>query len=338
MPGRFPKSEAFELPFVLSHRALVNSKAIEDFAAANLRDEFRDVHPLCFSCRDPGVLHAARPIASIADLKGLRLHVPNRLAGEAIRALGGQGVAVPTPQVPMALTAHAIDGCLDPWDVVPGLRLSDVLKNHTEFGGSPLSTATFVLAMNKTAYERLPRDLKTVIDNNSGQAAAGMAGAMWDLEANAVAGTARDRGEAITVLTADEAARWRKATEPVVAAWQKEMKGRRTDGGKLVAAVRELVAKHADEPEPQPSQTARRSQPADQRAATEPPRQAEPPPQPSPPKAEAFTRPKADAPAAEVATPSRSPAASPPAAAPPAAVAKPPPAAVTRPKELDIPL
>ena len=215
-PGRFGKIEAFELPFVLSHRALVNSKAIEDFAGANLRDEFREVHPLCFSCRDPGVLHAARTIASIEDLKGLRLHVPNRLAGEAIRALGGQGVTVPTPQVPMALTMHAIDGCLDPWDVVPSLRLSDVLKNHTEFGGSPLSTATFVLAMNKTAYERLPRDLKTVIDNNSGQAAAGMAGAMWDLEARAVAEAARDRGEAMTLLTADEVAHWRKATEPVI--------------------------------------------------------------------------------------------------------------------------
>src|SRR5262249_4967693 len=41
-PGRFPKSEAFELPFVLSHRALVNSKAIEDFAADNLEDEFHE--------------------------------------------------------------------------------------------------------------------------------------------------------------------------------------------------------------------------------------------------------------------------------------------------------
>src|ERR1700728_4310249 len=40
MPGRFAKCEMFELPFVLSHRALVNSKAIEDFAAADLQDEF----------------------------------------------------------------------------------------------------------------------------------------------------------------------------------------------------------------------------------------------------------------------------------------------------------
>jgi TRAP-type transport system periplasmic protein len=344
MPGRFARSEAFELPFVLSHRALVNSKAIEDFAAANLRDEFHEVHPLCFSCRDPGVLHAARTVESIDDLKGLRLHVPNRLAGEAIQALGGQGVTVPTPQVPMALTMHAIDSCLDPWDAVPSLRLSDVLKNHTEFGASPLSTATFVLAMNNTAYERLPRDLKAVIDNNSGQAAAAMAGAMWDLEARAVAEAARDRGEAVTLLTADEVAHWRKATEPVIAAWQKQMKQRRLDGGKLVAAVRELVAKHADEREPQPPQTpqtSQRSQPSDQRAATEPGPRAEPASQPSPAKAEAFTRPRADTRAVEVAAPSPSPAASPPAAAsaaPPAPVAKPAPAAVTRPKELDIPL
>jgi hypothetical protein len=181
-----------------------------------------------------------------------------------------------------------------------------------------------------------------VIDNNSGQAAAGMAGAMWDLEARAVAEAARDRGEAITLLTADEVAHWRKATEPVTAAWQKHMKERRLDGGKLLAAVRELVAKYADEPEPQPPQTpqtSQRSQPSDQRAATESARRVEPASQPSPAKAEAFTHPKADAPAVEVAAPSPPQAASPPAAAsaaPPGP--KPAPVALPKPKELDIPL
>ena len=93
--------------------------------------------------------------------------------------------------------------------------------------------------MNKAAYERLPRDLKTVIDNNAGQATAAMAGVMWDVEARAVAETARGRGDPITVLTADEGAPWRKAAEPVIAAWQKQMKERKLDGGKLIAAVRE---------------------------------------------------------------------------------------------------
>ncbi len=253
-PERFFRIETFELPFVLSRRALVNSKALEDFAALYLRDEFRDIHPVCFSCRDHGVLHAARAVKSIEDLKGLRLHVPNRLAAEAVQALGARGMTIPTPQVPMALAGHVIDGCLDPWDVVPSMKLGDVLKNHTDFGSSALSTATFVLAMNRTSYDRLPRELKAAIDRNAGQLAATMAGAMWDSEAKAVADAARERGDPITTLTADEVATWRKATEPVVAAWQKQMKERKIDSSKLIATARSLVAKYASEPEPQAPQ------------------------------------------------------------------------------------
>ncbi len=33
----------------------------------------------------------------------------------------------------MAINQHVIDGCLDPWDLVPALRLNDMLKTHTEF-------------------------------------------------------------------------------------------------------------------------------------------------------------------------------------------------------------
>jgi TRAP-type C4-dicarboxylate transport system substrate-binding protein len=298
-PERFFKIEAFELPFVLSRRALVNSRALEEFAAVFLRDEFRDFHPICFSCRDHGVVHAARAIKSIEDLKGLRLHVPNRLAAEAVQALGARGMTIPTPQVPMALAGHVIDGCLDPWDVVPSLKLGDVLKNHTDFGSSALSTATFVLAMNKPTYDRLPRELKLAIDNNAGQFAAAMAGAMWDVEAKTVADAARDRGEPITVLTADEVAHWRKATEPVVAAWQKQMKERKIDGGRLIASVRSLVAKYADEPEPQP-QAPQPSPAAEQKPIVQPPAAAQS-------KAE-FMRPKADAPAAVAPTPIAKPA------------------------------
>jgi TRAP-type transport system periplasmic protein len=251
-PGRFAKTETFELPFVASHRALVNSRALTDFAAAHLQDEFQDFHPICLSCRDHGVLHANLAIRAIADVKGLRLHVPNRLAGEAVEALGGHGVIVPVPQLPMAISGHAIDGCLAPWDAVPALRLSDLLKDHTDFAASPLCTSTFVLAMSRAAYDRLPRELKAVIDNNSGQGPAGAAGAMWDLEAKAVADTVRERGDPVTVLTADEIAPWRKATGPVIAAWVKEMRGRKLDGGRLIASARALIEKYANEPEPQP--------------------------------------------------------------------------------------
>ena len=314
-PGRFPKIEAFELPFVPASRALVSSKAIEDYAAANLADEFREVRPLCFSCRDRAVVHATRTLQGFEELRGLKLHVPNRFADEAVRALGGQAVAMPISQVLLALSGRVINGCLDAWDAAPGLKLYDVLKAHTDFADAALSTTAFVLAMNRGAYDRLPRPLKSVIDANSGQPAAGMAGAMWDVEAAGAVALARERGDAVTVLPPKEVLRWRRATEPVIAAWLKQMKERRIDGDKLLADIRELLEKYAGEPEPQP-------QP--------PPR---PSPQPAPEQkvvAQPQPRPEAKVEPPKAAAPAPAPAATP--------AAKPPPAAASRPKELDIPL
>jgi TRAP-type C4-dicarboxylate transport system substrate-binding protein len=306
-PGRFPRIEAFELPFVPASRALVSSKAIEDYAAANLAEEFREVRPLCFSCRDRAAVHASRPVQGLEELRGLTLHVPNRLAGEAVRALGGQAVAMPTAQVFMAVSGHVINGCLDPWDATPGLKLYDVLKAHTDFADAALSTTTFVLAMNKGAYDRLPPPLKQAIDANSGQPAAALAGTMWDLEAFAAIAMARERGDTITTLPPKDVARWRKATEPVLAAWVKQVKEQRIDGDRLLADIHDLLGKYANEPEPQPPQR--------------------PAPQPAPEqKVVAQPQPR---PEAKV---------EPPKAAPPAPAAKPAPAAASRPKELDIPL
>ena len=129
-----------------------------------------------------------------------------------------------------------------------GAQARHVLKAHTDFADDSLSTTTSVLAMNKTAYERLPADLKKVIDDNSGQVAAGMAGTMWDLKAKAVADAVSQSGEPIVTLDPDAVARWRKATEPVVDAWRKDMKAHKGDGDKLLASARELFAKYASVP------------------------------------------------------------------------------------------
>jgi TRAP-type C4-dicarboxylate transport system substrate-binding protein len=268
-PGRFPKIEMFELPFLPARRALVSSRALQDFAAANLKDEFREVRALSFSCSDRGVVHANQPVRTIQDLKDLKLHVQTRFAGEAMRALEAHPVPMPFGQLPLAITSHVVDGCVDPWHLVPTLRLNDLLRAHTEFTDLSLSSTSFVLAMNADAYDRLPRELKSAIDNNSGQAAAGMAGTMWDLQAAAVADMVAERGDTIVTLLPEAVVHWRKATEPVVELWLKEMKEQKVDGGKLLASARALLAKYASLPEPQPTQN---PPPQQQEVGAEPPR------------------------------------------------------------------
>jgi TRAP-type C4-dicarboxylate transport system substrate-binding protein len=366
-PGRFPKLEAFELPFVPSRRALVSSKALDDFARANAADEFREVRPLCFSCSDRGVLHTNAPIRTVEDVKGLKLHVPTRFAATALRALGATAVPMPNAQLPLAISQHVVDGCVDPWNVVPALKLNDLLKTHTEFADSSLSSTTYVLAMNQASYDKLPRDLKAVVDANSGQPAAAMAGAMWDLQAGAVVDMVSDRGDPIITLQPEAVAHWRKATEPAVETWLKDMKERRIDGGKLLANIRTLLAKYVNEPEPQPTQISRPAEsqtPAEAKAdvTTAPPKTDTPstpstppsppavkpappaakpaataaptPPKPAPAPAAAPAAPPASAvkpvpaPATAAATPAPPPA---PVAAPPAPAASPPPAAAPTP-------
>jgi TRAP-type C4-dicarboxylate transport system substrate-binding protein len=276
-PGRFPKIEMFDLPFVPSRRALVSSKALADFAAANLKDEFGEVWPLCFSCADRGVIHANQPIRTVEDIKDLKIHAQSRWAGEALYQLGARPVLMPAGQLQAAINAHIVDGCLDPWHLTPALRLNDVLKTHTEFSDTSPSSTTFVLAMNSAAYDRLPHDLKAVVDSNSGQAAAAMAGAMWDIEAASIADGVVRNGDSIVTLLPEAVAHWRKLTEPVVEKWLKEVKEQKADGGKLLAAAHTLMLKYVNEPEPQPPQIPA-AQPAQQTAA-QPPTVSSPQPQ-----------------------------------------------------------
>jgi TRAP-type C4-dicarboxylate transport system substrate-binding protein len=244
-PGRFPITETFELPFVPHRKAVVNSRAFQEFAEASMQDEFKDVHPICFWAHDHGLIHSTKPVKTMEDLSGLKLRFPTRLAGEALRALGATAIGMPIPQVPESLAQRVIDGTVIPWEVVPSIKVHELVKNHTEIPGSPtLYTATFILAMNKAKYEGLPADLKQVIDAHSGMVAATMAGKVWDEQADVVSAMVKGRGNTFITITEDEKARWQKATHPVVENWIKTVKERGSDGQKLLDAARAALKKH----------------------------------------------------------------------------------------------
>lgn len=246
-PGRFPSTEVFELPFVAHARSLVNSKACAEYAAAHLANETKDVKLLCFWAHDRGLIHANRQVKTMDDLKGLKLRFPTRLAGEALRALGATAIGMPIPQVPESLAQRVIDGCVVPWEVVPAIKVHELLKYHTEIPGSPtLYTATFFLAMNRAKYEAMPADLRKVIDDNSGMAAATMAGNVWDEMGPPVADMVAKRGNIITTITEDERNRWVEATKPVIESWLTSTKEKGLDSAKLLEAARSLLAKHAN--------------------------------------------------------------------------------------------
>jgi TRAP-type C4-dicarboxylate transport system substrate-binding protein len=240
--GRFPRIEVLELPFVAHRTGAVNARLAQAFAEKHLLEEFSEVHPLCFWAHDGGLIHSRNPVRSLEDLRGLKLRFPTRQAGEALRALGAAPIGMPVPQVPEALTQGVLDGAVVPWEVVPSIKLQELVRNHTAFPGSPtFYTATNILAMNKAKYAAMPEDLRRVLDAQSGQAAAAMVGAMLDTQGAVVAEMARKRGNTLIDLPEAEVARWRQATAPVVEAWLAQMQQRGTDGAALLADARAMV-------------------------------------------------------------------------------------------------
>ncbi len=245
-PGRFPRIEVFELPFVADPRARPNALACQEFYQTHLRDEFADVHPIVVWAHDGGVIHANKPVTRLEDMRGLKLRFPTRQAGEALRALGAAPIGMPVPQVPEAVSQRVIDGAVVPWEVVPSIRLQELVTNHTEILGTPtFYSATFILAMNKARYAAMPADLKRVLDANSGMAAAAMAARPWDEQGPLVrAQVARRQQNTIVQLSAAEKERWMLATRPVVDAWIAGSRERGFDGAALLADARGLIAKH----------------------------------------------------------------------------------------------
>jgi len=244
-PGRFPKSEVFELPFIMKG-SVATSKAYWDLVESELQDEeFKDVKILGAWVHGPGVIHTGDRIASLEDMQGVKLRGPTRVINDLISELGATPVGMPLPAVPESLSKGVIDGTVIPWEVTPAIKLTELVGNHTEFSGDEaLYTATFVLAMNKDRYESLPDDLRAILDDESGIKLAELAGTEMlagDAPAREIA---VDAGNAIVVLDEAEVARWKEASRPVVERWIAEMEARGVDGAALIDKANTLIEQH----------------------------------------------------------------------------------------------
>lgn len=243
-PGRFPQLEVFELPFI-STNAEATSRAYWELAEERMMDtDFAAFKPLGLWVHGPGLIHSSRPVVEVGDLNGLKLRAPTRTTTTLFTGLGATSVGMPVPAVPEALSKGVIDGAVIPWEVVPALKIHELVDNHTEFTGATLYTTAFIFAMNQGSYDALPDDLKAVIDANSGMEFSAFAGrTMEEYDAPGRA-LAVDGGNNIIELTPEQVDAWRAASQPTIDAWIAEADAAGIDGTGLYEAATALIAKH----------------------------------------------------------------------------------------------
>lgn len=241
--GRFLVTEVFELPF-MTNTAEKASRALWTFAAKHARNEYSGVKPLAFHVHEGAEIHTTRKqIRTIADFKGMKLRAPTRLSTKLVAALGATPVPMPVPLVPESLAKGVIDGAMLPWEVIPALKIHEIVKFHTETDPAlpNISNTIFVLAMNPAKYDSLPPELKQIIDANSGVETSAWIGRIWDDSKAPAHKLAEERQNTFYTVPAAEMQNWMKASESIALDWVKEVNAKGYDGNKLLEDAKALL-------------------------------------------------------------------------------------------------
>lgn len=239
-PGRFPQSEVFEMPFLVTSGE-ATSRAFQRFVETQSAHEFRDVKVIAVHTHGAGLFHSKKPIATLEDLKNQKIRGGSRVISMMLDNLGAEAIGMPIPEVPQSLSRGVLDGATMPWQVTLALRSSEIVHNHTQFTGDHgLYTQTFAFVMNKDKYESLTPELKAIIDANSGAEWAGLFGRLNDIDDKLAIDKALDLGNTILTLDEAETARWKAAAQPTIDRWISEARG--FDGASLYAIAQQYVA------------------------------------------------------------------------------------------------
>jgi TRAP-type C4-dicarboxylate transport system substrate-binding protein len=241
-PGRFPRTEVFELPFMVQDARAASAAYWQMFESQMKDTDFKDVKILATWVHGPGMLHTNKPVSQPSDLNGMKIRGGSRMVNQLLEKLGAVPVGMPVTAIPESLSKGVIDGATIPWEVTTSLKVPELVKNHTEFDGPAIYNLTFVLAMNKAKYDSLPDDLKKVIDDNSGLELSIFAGGTQADADGPARQLAVDAGNTIVTISAEDAKAWEDLAKPVYDAWIADVKGKGIDGQALIDEARALMA------------------------------------------------------------------------------------------------
>ena len=233
--GQFPRTQVADLPF-LSSGSRVSSVALwRIYAHGVLAPEYNKIRVLALFNFPSAVLNTNKPVKTLADIKGMKLVVSSRTAGQVVAALGGSPVTLTPPETYQGLSRGLAEGSVISWTAVKTFRLDEVTKYHVE---APLGEAPAFVFMNKTAYASLPAKAKAAIDKYSGEAFSDKLGANNEAAAEGEAQkVAKEPGHTVSKLSPAQYKVWEAQIQGVINAWVKHA----PNGAKVLAAYRQAI-------------------------------------------------------------------------------------------------
>jgi TRAP-type C4-dicarboxylate transport system substrate-binding protein len=241
-PGRFPISEAIDLPLGMSS-AKVASLALYDLIEKYQAKEFEKVKLITLFTCPPSNIMSKTPVKSLADLRGMELRVPGT-AAELLRLLGAIPVAMPQTDTPEALQRGVVKGQVTSLEVLKDFGYAAYTPNATIVN---LFVVSFAVVMNKDKWASLPEGMKKVLDDLSREQALWTGKYVDDLLDEAIRWSKEKYNLQIFELPANEKAEVSKLVAPIIDAYVKKMSGLGLQGDQIVKDVLAFKGKYEKE-------------------------------------------------------------------------------------------
>ena len=236
--GRFPLMDFINLPMGYPNgpvnTAIIN-EVFEKFSPA----ELDDVKVLYLHAHGPGVLHTEKdPLHEMKDLKGLkfRSHGPT---AEMLKNLGGTPSALPMPELYQALQKGVVQGGVWDFSASSDWKLAEVVDYDVVC--SPISYSLgFFVVMNKDKWAMIDGADQKIIESINAQWLTKHGKTWQEADIRAIQ-YSLGLGNTIIGIAPKEAAKWKKAVQPVIDTYLKETKSKGLPGNKVIEYVEKRI-------------------------------------------------------------------------------------------------
>jgi TRAP-type C4-dicarboxylate transport system substrate-binding protein len=216
-PGRFPVMAAADLPFLVTD-SLKGAAATHRWYTKYAEKEMPE-HLVChvFS-HQPGTFHSKSVIKVPADVKGLNVRTANQTIATLVTSIGGNSVQVPIMEAYETLKRGITSAITVPWGGLthPAFKFGQVTTYTLDI---PLYVSNFTHGISRNTYNQMSDAQKKAVQSVCTPDWSARIYKHWYTDDFNREEAVRKTDRKITKLGPDEVALWRKAADPIKAAW-----------------------------------------------------------------------------------------------------------------------
>lgn len=239
-PGRFIVSNATALPLGIPN-ARVGSLVLWDIYNKYNPDAFKDVKVLTMFTTAPSNIMSKTAIRSLEDIQGVDLRASGG-AAQILKAWGANQVGMPMSDTPEALQKGVVDGLFSSLEVMKDFKYAELCKFVTL---TNTVIYPFAVVMNKDSWNKLPDDVKKVMEDLGSEQAEWTGNYMDDHVKEANDWSKNDQGVEFISLSDEEKAKWDSKLTQITDKWIADASAKDIPAKEIVEDIKSLTKKYA---------------------------------------------------------------------------------------------